>query len=234
MSFDWYQWQEAGRLGKDSICKIIQALDVYNSNFIPGTPEDFIKECLMTCRLEELDLFRDITSKWEKHSFAAKLKECAAIILGCSVGSFEQEEFKNKVIPWITEDIQTLNADGFGEFDAVPITVRKFLQKFGTEVGRSIDNNLWVKALFQDYAATIEPNWIIPDVRFWNEATEIKRRKGILIRVVRDLKNTKSDIHTSETALDNYSDFDYVIYNNGSWDYLIHQVIDIAKLENLV
>lgn len=223
--------------GKDSICKIIQALDVYTKDY--GTPIDFVKECLMTERLAELELFRDITSRWEKHSFAEKLKECAAIILNCSVESFEQESFKNQVIPWITENVQTLTADGFGEFDAVPITVRKFLQKFGTEVGRNIDNNLWVKALFQDYSKTyanrgiMQPSyWIIPDVRFWNEAEAIRKKDGILIRVERDTH--PFDTHPSETALDTYSNFNYIIHNNGSWDYFINQVIDIAKKENLV
>lgn len=236
--------------GKDSICKIIQALDIYTEDY--GTPIDFVKECLLTARLDELELFRDITSRWEKHSFAEKMKECAAIILNCSVESFEQENFKNQVIPWITEDVQTLTADGFGEFNAVPITVRKFLQKFGTEVGRSIDNDLWVKALFQDYVInqypeyattddgrriaigmnTIEPNWIIPDVRFWNEAEAIRKRKGILIRVERD--TYLSDAHSSETGLDTYSNFNYIIHNNGNWDYFINQVIDIVKKEGLV
>lgn len=215
--------------GKDSICKIIQALDIYSSDY-GKTPIDFVKECLTGSRLDELELFRDITSKWEKHSFAEKLKECAAIILGCNVEFFEQGEFKNQIIPWLTENIQTLSADGFGEFDTVPITVRKFLQKFGTEVGRNIDNDLWIKVLFRDYS--IKSSWIIPDVRFPNEANAIKEKGGILIRVERT--TTSNDTHPSETALDNYNNFDYTVYNNGSWDYFINQVMNIVYKENIV
>lgn len=214
--------------GKDTICIIFKALDIYIPEY--GDIKDFVKSCLLGYRLEELELFRDIEPSWEKHAFADKMKQCVAIILGCNVSDLEKEEFKESYIPWIREDIFNLTADGFGEVDNVPITVRKLLQKFGTEIGRNIDSNLWVNALLNEYTPDYRgelPNWIIPDVRFSNEAQAIIDKGGILIRVNKD--TGKNDTHISETALDNWKDWDYVVDNNGSWDNLITQIIAIHE-----
>ena len=81
-----------------------------------------------------------------------------------------------------------------------------------------------MNALFKDYKLqdTISykyPIWIITDVRFKNEANEIKKRGGILIR----LNRGKCDCdHPSETDLDEYPHFDIHIDNK-----------DIMKLSDL-
>jgi hypothetical protein len=84
------------------------------------------------------------------------------------------------------------------------------------------------------------PNWIITDVRFPNEAKAIKDRDGILIRVNREdarkfivstgieglekLTQMLPKEHESETALDNYDKFDYVIENDSDIPSLIEKV----------
>lgn len=119
------------------------------------------------------------------------------------------------------------------------ITVRQLLQWVGTDAMRDvIHKNVWINALFVDYNAkklisrepsyayTIDefanlhseatlPKWIITDVRFPNEVEAIKNRGGIVIRVIRDnvVSNIDKD-HPSETALDDFSDFDEIIYND--------------------
>lgn len=40
--------------------------------------------------------------------------------------------------------------------------------------------------------------------------------------------------HESETALDNYQNFDYIIYNEGSLDSLINKIRDILNANNLI
>ena len=93
-----------------------------------------------------------------------------------------------------------------------------------------------------------KPNWIITDVRFPNEVKAIKDRGGIVIRVERPeevvathqvfLENNKGNCiksitlgeHPSETALDDYKDFDHVIDNNGS----IEELVEKIKKLNLV
>lgn len=81
------------------------------------------------------------------------------------------------------------------------------------------------------------PNWIITDVRFPNEAQAIKDRGGILIRVNRPvsaigankLKHKSITQHPSETALDDYQDWNYIIDNNGTIEDLIEKVEVILK-----
>lgn len=58
--------------------------------------------------------------------------------------------------------------------------------------------------------------WIITDVRFPNEAEAIKKRGGILIRTNNPDYVPYENEHLSETALDSYNDFDYIIENDKS------------------
>lgn len=104
------------------------------------------------------------------------------------------------------------------------LTPRSLLQLLGTEFGRRLVHpDLWINALFADYKDP-QPNWIIADVRFENEAEAIKNRSGIVIRV--DDQRTYGDTHDSETALDSY-EFDTRILNNGSKKELNRAVKDL-------
>lgn len=100
------------------------------------------------------------------------------------------------------------------------------------------------------------PNWIITDVRFPNEAKAIKDKTGLLIRVNRpfycqgctierlvyqdcmDCAEYQMEIfqkeHESETALDGYEHFDYIIDNSNCIDCLIEQVKEILKHEKII
>ena len=66
------------------------------------------------------------------------------------------------------------------------------------------------------------PNWLISDCRFENEAESVKFRNGIVVRINRNLDNTKN-LHPSETSLDTWN-FDYVINNTGTIEELLTQV----------
>lgn len=122
-------------------------------------------------------------------------------------------------------------------------TPRILMQHIGTNLFRDqLLNNIWVNALFANYKSECTPkdafnkdlpNWIITDVRFPNEVEAIKKRRGIVIRVNRPNINklidsgidvSKLNQHESETALDNYTDWDYIIDNNGSIEDLIEKV----------
>ena len=95
------------------------------------------------------------------------------------------------------------------------------------------------------------PNWIITDMRFPNELKVVKDRAGITIRVNRPFKccnmkdleyqdcmdcaeyqmNIFQNEHISETALDDYDNWDYIINNNGTIDELIDKVRRILQAE---
>jgi len=118
---------------------------------------------------------------------------------------------------------------------------RRLLQVYGTEEGRDkYGVDIWIKVmlnwirLFSDRGIrTI----IIPDVRFKNEAQFIKDNNGTLIRVISPKRTSEtyvkeglisSQLHISETDLDNYNDFDCVLYNDAEYD--VYQQIKNEKL----
>lgn len=116
------------------------------------------------------------------------------------------------------------------------ITPRYILQQLGTEIGRRISKNIWINALLNDYQNdlfnTSLCNWIITDTRFPNEVEAVKSLDGINIRIQRD--NEGADLHESETALDDYEDFDYLINNNSTINRLIDTIRRILTLEKLL
>lgn len=96
--------------------------------------------------------------------------------------------------------------------------VRRLLQKFGTEVGRDlIDKQIWVEITMSGIKAS--SNVVLSDVRFRNEAEEIKYQGGQVWRVNRITAEDVIDFHRSETELDDWT-YDQYIPNNGSLEDL--------------
>jgi len=138
------------------------------------------------------------------------------------------------------------------------LTPRLLLQLLGTQCGREIIHpEIWINALFADYKVidgrTFQdpddsninyPNWLISDVRFPNEVDAIKQRDGKVIRVNRinhkqyveyEGKMVEAfDVHPSETSLDNYDGFDYVIEATGTAADLIPKVKTIMIKEGII
>ena len=112
------------------------------------------------------------------------------------------------------------------------LTPRLLLQLLGTECGRQIiHQNIWVNSTFANY--TEDSKWIISDVRFPNEAEVIKSKGGILIRVNRPgFEDTGN--HESETALDNYKGFDYIVDNDSNIDDLIEKIYNILINKEMI
>lgn len=146
-------------------------------------------------------------------------------------------KLKEIVNPIQQQEIDRLNIFVHAEI----LTPRKLLQLLGTECGRQIIHpNIWINALMKDYKPTTAhftnddyPNWIITDVRFPNEVQAVRDRGGILVRVNRFGMNDTST-HESETALDNYKDFDAVFENNSDYDGLTKQIETFLKHKNII
>ena len=115
---------------------------------------------------------------------------------------------------------------------------RELLQHLGTEVIRNnIDKDFFIKRLCNDirvysyYFDVIT----ISDARFPDEVITPKKLFDdvITIKVVRDNFETslsdEEQKHSTETALDGFNDYDYVIENNGSIDELNEKVKTIVK-----
>ena len=135
--------------------------------------------------------------------------------------------------------------------ETVSVTPRLLLQTIGTDIVRAINPDIWINSLFRYYTMsdlTLAkmrrkgfspisgfldlPNWIITDVRFPNEVKAIKEKDGIVIRINRE--SAYNSTHFSETALDDYEDFDYTIDNNNCIDCLIEKVKEILKHEKII
>lgn len=126
--------------------------------------------------------------------FADSLKETAQVLFRIGEWETNTQEGKKTTINWIGK------------------TVRELLQGIGQGLRDAIDFDLWVKILFantEDWS-----NYIIADVRYPNEVKAIKERNGILLRI--DRKGAGAGNHSSETALDDYKEWDVHIENNGS------------------
>ena len=135
--------------------------------------------------------------------------------------------------------------------ETISVTPRLLLQTIGTDIVRAINPDIWIKSLFKDYTISdlalakmrrkgfspissllVLPNWIISDVRFPNEVKAIKKKDGIIIRINRE--SDYNSTHSSEIALDNYEDFDYIIDNSNCIDCLIEKVKEILKHEKII
>ena len=128
--------------------------------------------------------------------------------------------------------------------ETIYVTPRLLLQTIGTDIVRTINPDIWVNSLMNDYISYADaingtskikklyPNWIISDVRFLNEVKAIKKKDGITIRINRE--SAYNSTHSSETALDDYEDFDYIIDNNNCIDCLIEKVKEILKHEKII
>jgi len=208
--------------GKDTVGMMIQYLNCYNIGDL--TIEDIIKD------YKSHQWWLEEQSTWEIKKYAGKLKQIASLLTGIEIEDFEDQFIKKQ------------NLGPQWNVHGMPMTIREFLQKLGTDALRDgLHTNVWVNALFADYKcvpADRAPkgwdcdNWIITDVRFPNEAKAIKDRNGLLIRVDKPFVKPINN-HPSETALDNW-EFDYKIGNVSDFVSLMFTIEGILKQQNLL
>ena len=139
---------------------------------------------------------RSLYEVLEPRSFAEILRQMTALFINRPIERLRSLDDKN------TET-------------CMDMTVGVMLQKLGTEVGRQIHPDAWVRSLAQHYKPGVS-RWIIDDVRFPNEADWIKAQGGVVIRLEGDpgcvrATTSRDTNHPSETALDDYTGFNAVI-----------------------
>lgn len=200
--------------GKDTVCKMIQYCIAYHNSKAMCTQPYSVDglQTYSTARLER-------NSKFFKFSFAEFLKQGAAGILDINREAFEDIDFKNSEIPWIKDKEK-------------PITVRQFLQRFGTALRREFSEYFWADSILR-FKSTLG-SIIIPDLRYKTELEAIKNKdpENIIIRVNRP--GVQLMDHPSETELDDYKGWDYVIENDGTLESLLYKVRDFCKAFSLI
>jgi len=125
---------------------------------------------------------------------------------------------------FLSESKIDINEKGFIFHKPGPMTARELLQFFGTNVMRKMYTPVWVNATINKIKQEGSLRSVISDVRFPDEADAIKKAGGKLIKLTRSVSK---DSHPSETALDNYINFDYVIDNSG--DSTVENLIEEIK-----
>lgn len=113
---------------------------------------------------------------------------------------------------------------------------RELLQELGTEVIRNkIDPNFHIDRLVQDIKVLsyFYDTFIVSDIRFPVEIEKVKENYEdvVTIKVIRDneILTDKEQAHATETALDNYNDFDFIVDNNGSLEELKEKTLEIIQ-----
>lgn len=166
----------------------------------------------------------------QRVAFADKLREAVGLIYGLTHAQLMDPILKETV------------DDFWG------LTPRFILQRFGTEVTRSIHPETWIWSLQRQVDKDTDssvwppievsdgsrrvwqvevPAFAITDVRFRNEADAVKSWGGYLVEIRRPGYN--GDNHASETELDGY-EFDFTIDNDGSKADLSRKVADLMSV----
>lgn len=94
------------------------------------------------------------------------------------------------------------------------LTAREVMQVVGTDIFRSLQPNVWANALVRQIRRDNCDFALVTDCRFPNEVETIQNANGIVVRLMRDVRQ---DTHPSENALNedvfDWSHFDVVIDN---------------------
>lgn len=185
--------------------------------------------------------------QYRRESFANSLKDAVALVFGWDRTMLEgrtklSREWREQPDEWWSERL------------GKEITPRWVLQQWGTDVLRQgFHDDIWIASL-ENKLRNIRDDVVITDCRFPNEIKAIRAAGGKVVRVVRGpepewynaalsvnrgpngnetwslskRKLQKEGIHASETAWVG-TNFDLVIYNNGTLDELYQQVKHLAQ-----
>lgn len=240
--------------GKDTVGKIIQ--DLTKEDWQIKKYSDKLKDIvciLIGCTREQLEdqEFKEtpLGKEWTKWGI---VRPNGTRVI--DIQSSYEKAFERKETVW--QDGSTIKE--------IQLTPRMILQLIGTEGGRGlIHPDIWVNALYSEYVpdCPIEkygadghlecgcdlgpnkpndgcekpfPNWIITDSRFPNDVRRTREMGGVLVRVNRAECEGRKNEHISETALDDFDEWDYVIENNGTIEELIEQVRTILEEEGII
>jgi len=127
--------------------------------------------------------------RFERHAFAEPIRDMLTALLvgaGLDYAYLFERELKEQPIPQLG------------------VSARQMMQRLGTEWGRALDPDLWVRHAAMTLglhdlprSAPIHDRIVITDVRFPNEAAWIEQLGGRVVRVIRDVSPISS--HESES-----------------------------------
>lgn len=189
-------------------------------------------------RFSEEDVFGP--SEYRVLEYAYLPRDWTALLIRAGVSFFSfLSLFENYTVR--TNEILSAYVSFFSQFDPAYITPRDVLQKMGTELGRTLENDVWVKevgkvllwlkkerftynssrGLFLNPKEEETETAVVPDVRFPNEVEMIHEHGGKVFWIDASKRIPPSgDLHASETSL-GAEGCDEIINNNGSLEELV-------------
>lgn len=206
--------------GKSTVAKYLSQLLGYRTYALASPIKNFFR-CLFL---------------WDREHLYGELKETECITPFISANEIVQalrtaqiplEEY-HVVLNFFAEFAQFTHEESY--FDGYPATQyrvspRRAMQIFGTEVCRSIDENVWLQCAENALNNTANKSLIIEDVRFDNEA-EFVHNKGVLVNVVR--KGGASALNHASEQLDATLWAMEDIYNDGDLAKLKQKCYDLS------
>lgn len=175
------------------------------------------------------DLFAKTLKDWCKEDFKGLvyILESFAEQIKAKIALFTdtREHMLNpNIIQELENNIDRIKIKDYNWYeDKTPIT-RTLLQAYGTDIFRKrVDDNWWVQQMKKRVLTTDSDVIIITDARFPNEITDMidNNYEIITIRIKRTINTTEQmNLHPSETSLDNWKEWNYIIENNGSLEDL--------------
>lgn len=155
--------------------------------------------------------------KVKRVAFADKVKDVARLVFGLS-----EEQMYGPVS--VKEAVD-------GRYG---ITPREIMQGIGDKM-RGIYTPIWVETLFN----TTVPHWekqgyevfVISDVRYPNEADFIHKQGGYVVKITRDAGGVSvGQQHSSEVSMNDYTNFDFQIVNNGSLEDYYNKIDEMMEV----
>jgi len=157
--------------------------------------------------------YEKIGKKTKILKFADSLKQICSILVG-------------------TDLVDQYTQDGKMKMNAANMTNGRLQQIVGTTLREHVNEKIWIFPVIEYYKKNPDTVCIISDCRFKNEAEEIRKNGGILIRINREILNDsfgRDRNHISETDLDDYP-FDVVIENNRTVEDLNKNISKFIEL----
>ena len=128
------------------------------------------------------------------------------------------------------DDIKKIAYNHFGWHGEKDELGRKLLQDIGT-TGRNYNRDLWANKTVDRIQEWSRDNQlaVVTDTRYSNEIQRVKREFSdvVTIRITRD--SVEKLKHPSETALDQWADWDYLVENNGSLEEFQKKILEIME-----
>lgn len=109
-------------------------------------------------------------------------------------------------------------------------TWREAAQKLGTEFGRALDPDIWVKIMATRFRRGSD-RLIVSDIRFGNEAEMIREQGGKMLFLAGRAADLGSNAgHSSEAGVEFYPSTDGLIDNSGDFEWTKQQVVSYLGL----